>query len=110
IGATFQENKQNSLGQAAFGFTSDALIENIQAASQVYVVSSINTLYRYNAFFGRLNYNYQDKYLLNLTGRRVGSSRFGPGRQFSNFGAIGFGWIFSNETFVQNELNFLSFG
>ena len=110
LGATFQQNRQNGLGQAAFGFPSDVLIENIQAASQVYTVSSTNTLYKYNAIFGRFNYNIREKYLLNLTGRRDGSSRFGPGKQFANFGAVGLGWIFSNEKFIQKKIPFLSYG
>jgi hypothetical protein len=42
--------------------------------------------------------------------RRDGSSRFGPGKQFGNFGAIGFGWIFSEEELVKRSLPFLDFG
>src|SRR5690606_34261334 len=39
-----------------------------------------------------------------------GSSRFGPGRRFSNFGAIGAAWVFSEEPIVADILPFLSFG
>ncbi|MEJ0080934.1 MAG: hypothetical protein WDM78_08305 [Puia sp.] len=66
--------------------------------------------YKYEAVFGRINYNWEDKYLINLTGRRDGSSRFGSGKQFGNFGAIGAAWIFSNENFIQKNFDFLSFG
>ncbi len=72
-----------------------------------------NTLYHYDAVFGRLSYTWEEKYLINITGRRDGNfSRFGsdPGKQFGNFGAIGAGWIFSREAFVQNGIPFLSFG
>src|SRR5690606_10326505 len=48
-------------------------------------------------------------YILNLTGRRDGSSRFGPGRQFGNFGAVGVAWLFSEEPFLKNS-SFISFG
>src|SRR5690606_14853279 len=51
-----------------------------------------------------------NRYVLNLTGRRDGSSRFGPGRQFGNFGAVGLAWIFSEEEFAKKGLPFLSFG
>jgi TonB-dependent starch-binding outer membrane protein SusC len=110
IGTTFQENTRSSIGYYASGFTSDALITNPQAASSVTLAGSSSTLYHYNAFFGRISYNWDEKYLLNVTGRRDGSSRFGPGKQFGNFGAIGVGWIFSREQFIQNSLPFLSFG
>lgn len=46
---------------------------------------------------------------MNLTGRRDGSSRFGPGNQFANFGAVGLAWLFSNEKFLK-ENSWLSFG
>jgi TonB-linked SusC/RagA family outer membrane protein len=109
-GLTFHENDaagQNIVGR---GFVSDALLENIQSAGSLSTISSTSTQYKYNAAYGRLNYNWQDKYLLNLTARRDGSSRFGPGKQFANFGAIGAAWIFSNESFFQEDLHFLSFG
>ncbi len=109
-GATFQQNDFNSLGQAAEGFSSDALIPNVAAASTVYIVGNTVSEYHYAAVFGRLSYDWQEKYLLNLTARRDGSSRFGPGKQFGNFGAVGAGWIFSKEDWVKEKLPFLSFG
>jgi len=110
LGSTLQETKQDQLGQVGLGFTSDALLENIQSASTVIIVSDANTDYRYSAAYARLNYNYDDKYILNLTGRRDGSSRFGPSERIANFGAVGAGWIFSKETFSKSIFSFLSFG
>ncbi|WP_431211751.1 hypothetical protein ACQ86N_39050 [Puia sp. P3] len=110
VGSTIQKNVQNSLGQYATGFTSDALIPNVSAASLVVVFGSSSSVYRYNALFGRLNYNWLDKYIINVTARRDGSSRFGPGKQFGNFGAIGAAWIFSKEKFIQDNIPLLSFG
>jgi len=110
FGTTFQENKLDAQTLRATGFSNDALLENVSAASGIALSNARYIQYKYNAFFGRINYNYKDKYLVNLTARRDGSSRFGPGRQFGNFGAIGLAWIFSNETFIKNNLPFLSFG
>src|SRR5690606_497112 len=62
------------------------------------------------AVYGRLGYTFKDRYLLNLTGRRDGSSRFGPGKRFGNFGAIGAAWIYSEEKWVREHLKFMSFG
>jgi len=110
LGATFQQSSNDGETFSARGYTSDALLENIKAAGSLTTESVLATLYRYNAFFGRIHYNVSDKYLLNLTARRDGSSRFGPDKQFANFGAIGAAWIFSNEDFIKRNLMFLSFG
>jgi TonB-dependent starch-binding outer membrane protein SusC len=110
VGTTFQENKQNSLTQYASGYTGDALITNPLNASTELIVGDESTLYRYNAIYGRLSYNWADKYLINLTARRDGSSRFGPGKQFGNFGAAGVGWVFTKENLIQNDFSILSFG
>lgn len=63
----------------------------------------------YNSIFARLGYNWKHKYFINLTGRRDGSSRFGPEKHFANFGAIGGAWILSEEKFLKNKLPSLSF-
>ncbi len=110
VGATFQENVTDGIYIAATGFSSDALLENISAASSIQVFNNDYIRYRYNAVFARLNYNWEGKYIVNLTGRRDGSSRFGPGKRFASFGAAGAAWIFTQENFIRNALPFLSFG
>ncbi|CAL1519160.1 SusC/RagA family TonB-linked outer membrane protein [Chitinophaga sp. MM2321] len=109
VGATWQQKEQEGVQQRYVGFSSDDLIENISAASALNGSSSIYSLYHYNAIYGRIGYNYDEKYVLNLTGRRDGSSRFGPDRQFGNFGAIGAAWIFSKENFLRLP-SFISYG
>jgi TonB-linked SusC/RagA family outer membrane protein len=110
IGATFEQNTDNYYGLSGSGYTSDALIPDLLAASTLRLSVDNNILYRYNAIYGRVGYNWNEKYLINLTARRDGSSRFGPGKQFGNFGAGGVGWIFSKENFIQKNLSFLSYG
>lgn len=110
LGATLQESIQQGQTVLATGYTTDALLENVLAAPAVDVTRADHAVYRYTALFGRLNYVWKDRYILNVTGRRDGSSRFGPGKQFGNFGAVGAAWIFSNEGFVRNAAPFLSFG
>ena len=100
-GSTFQQNVSQSKSLYASGYTDDALIENLQAAPNTRMLSYNYVQYRYNAIYGRVNYTWLDKYLLNLTGRRDGSSRFGPEKRFANFGAFGAGWIFSKENFFK---------
>ena len=109
-GTTFQDQARNASSTVAIGFPSDALIGNVLAASRMIPFAFERSDYRYTALFVRLNYNWDGKYIVNLTGRRDGSSRFGPGKQFANFGALGAAWIFSNEEFIETNLSFLSFG
>lgn len=110
VGMTFQEDKSNQLVQYARGFTSNSLIENIAAANTVIILNNALNSYKYHALFARVHMSHKGKYLLNLTGRRDGSSRFGPNKRFANFGAIGAAWIFSKEKFIETALPFLSFG
>jgi len=107
-GATFQQQKTAQLVQEADGFASNSLIYDLASATYLYVFTNQQTQYKYQAFFGRVNFNWKDRYILNFTGRRDGSSRFGPGNQFANFGAIGAAWLFSKEPSLENKI--LSFG
>lgn len=108
-GATFQQSLSEGTRVRAEGFSGDDLLENVGAASET-TINSGYTKYRYQAVFGRIHFNWAGKYLINLTARRDGSSRFGPGKRFAGFGAIGMAWIFSEESFVKTRLPFLSFG
>ncbi|MEH6763831.1 MAG: SusC/RagA family TonB-linked outer membrane protein [Aequorivita antarctica] len=110
VGGSLQQETATRLLQFARGFTSNSLIYNLAAASQVNTNGDSEEVYRYRALFGRLNINYDHKYILNLTARRDGSSRFGPDNQYANFGALGAAWIFSEEAFIKNQLPFISYG
>ncbi|MCS3800117.1 SusC/RagA family TonB-linked outer membrane protein [Niastella sp. OAS944] len=110
IGTTIQQNISNGLRLRGETYNSDVVLDDVRSAAKVVIDGTVNSVYKYNALFSRLTYNLIDKYIINLTLRRDGSSRFGPGNQFHNFGAAGIGWIFSKERFIQNELPFISFG
>ncbi|WP_127139051.1 SusC/RagA family TonB-linked outer membrane protein [Flagellimonas oceanensis] len=109
VGTTFQEETMEQLVQRGLGFPNNGLLENLAAAENLQVFSDTDGKYKYNALFGRINVNLLNRYILNLTGRRDGSSRFGPGKQFGNFGAVGLAWIFSKERLF-SEGSLLSFG
>lgn len=61
------------------------------------------------SYIGRINYTFKSKYLLNISYRRDGTSKFSPAHQWGNFGSVGAGWVVSDEGFMQNIkwLNFL---
>ncbi len=109
-GATFQERTFGTQGIQATGFSSNSLIYNIAAATTLSIYNNDTNIYRYNAVFGRFNYSLLDRYIINLTGRRDGSSRFGSGNKFANFGAVGAAWIFGKENWIETQMPWLSFG
>ncbi|MFF5380778.1 SusC/RagA family TonB-linked outer membrane protein [Pedobacter suwonensis] len=108
IGGTWQETTGKSMLVRGSGYTNDLLLGSIEGAVTKTPVNAFNE-YKYQAIFARLNYNLLDTYIINLTSRRDGSSRFGPGNQFANFGAIGIAWILTEEDFIRNNFSFLSF-
>ena len=110
LGSTFQDKKTQSGYIYGTGQISDELLEDIHAAANLSTPLSTNLRYKYNAFFGRVNYNLRDKYLVSVNVRRDGSTRFGANNRFHNFGSIGSGWIFSNEKLVKDNVRFISFG
>jgi TonB-linked SusC/RagA family outer membrane protein len=110
LGSTIQYKNSNGQQFTGIGYNTDAVLEDIKSASTFRVNSTVQSIYNYNAIYGRVNYNLQDKYILNLTARRDGSSRFGSADMFHNFGALGIAWIFSNEDLLKNNVPWLSFG
>ncbi len=59
------------------------------------------------SYFGKVNYNYQGKYLMEATFRRDGSSRFGQNNRWGNFPAFSTGWRISEESFMEETRNWL---
>ena len=62
-------------------------------------------------FYTRLNWNYNNIYFLEFSGRYDGSSRFAPGHRWGFFPSASVGWVISNEKFMQNitPINYLKF-
>ena len=109
IGSTFQSQNNKSLSMDGYGFSSNSMIYNPAAATNLSILGFDESVYKYQSFFGRANFNLKERYILNLTGRRDGSSRFGASKRFAWFGAIGGAWLFSREKVLQDN-SILSFG
>ena len=62
-----------------------------------------------DALMGRVNYGYDDKYLLTLTARRDGFSAFGQGNPRALFPSAALGWVITDEKFMKNSLNVLDY-
>ena len=110
IGTTIQQNNGSVDQVIGMGYASDEVLKNMAAASALFPGTVLNSVYKYNALFGQLNYNWSNKYIINLSARRDGSSRFGSANRFHNFAGAGLGWIFSQENFIKNNLPLISFG
>lgn len=110
LGGTAQRSLTKSNYVTGINFSTDDLIETISAAGSIYDRGATSKEYKYISGFSRLSLRWLDKYIVNGTFRRDGSSRFGPGKRFGNFWSIGGAYIFSAENFIRNYLPVLSFG
>jgi TonB-linked SusC/RagA family outer membrane protein len=110
LGSTWFQSKSSSKELELIGFPGDDFMESWTFADDVTTKSSSESDGRYRSYFARVNYNWNEKYIVNLSYRRDGSSKFGPNYKWGDFGAAGVAWIFSNESFIKDALPFLSFG
>lgn len=81
-------------------------IENIAGTEITTTSKNISEWVRIS-YFGRIQYDYDAKYLASVSTRRDGSSRFGANTKFGNFSSFSAGWIVSNEDFFPED-SFLS--
>ena len=54
-----------------------------------------------------MNYDYAEKYLIELVGRRDGNSKFADGYRFQNYGSFSLGWVFTQENFIKPVSSFI---
>lgn len=87
-------------------------ITNVGVASSQSVTNSYSNYARpaVISYYGRLNYTFDDKYILTTSYRRDGASNFGANYRFGNFAAAGLSWRFSEEGFMKKALPVLSDG
>jgi TonB-dependent starch-binding outer membrane protein SusC len=108
LGSSFQYQNNNGRLLNSNGQTNDLLLRNLLSGTGVSGGIDVSE-YKYNAIFGRISYTFQDKYLLNASIRRDGSSRFGHNSQFNNFWSVGAGWILTEEPYFKKQIPWLSF-
>ena len=109
LDATVRGSKSNSI----FGSPDYAYLDNVVAKS----ISGINAFGHDWAaqgggllsYYGRLSYNFREKYMLDATFRADGSSNFAKGKRWGYFPSVSAGWIFSEEDFMKDN-SWLNFG
>lgn len=99
---SIQKDNFESYGSSVQGVPAQSqAFYSFNSASSVLGVSSNLIQWTINSFMGRANYSFNDKYLLTLTMRRDGSSRFGENTKYGNFPGIAVGWNITNESFMK---------
>jgi TonB-linked SusC/RagA family outer membrane protein len=107
-GYSFETSTLTQMFVEGSGFASDAL-PNVGSASTPITASEEVYDWALESQFARVNYGFDNKYLLEGTFRRDGSSRFGPNKKYGNFYAVSGGWVISNENFFNKNNKYVNF-
>lgn len=104
-GHSYQQTQVSQKGFATRGFPNNGVEPRYQigAASEPTTQSAYATINELQSFFGRLNYGYNDKYMVTATMRADGSSKFGDNNKYGYFPSIALGWNISNEEFLASS-------
>ncbi len=103
-----QNNTSPSLSGARRNFPNTTLIELNAGAAQGQSTGGNTTEWALQSVFGRLNYTYLDRYLLEVNARYDGTSRVGLANRWGLFSAFSAGWRISEETFLKNKATWLT--
>ncbi len=99
-GSSMQRSENTAFSASDHAFPSD-LLKNISSGAAANPSSGTGTSFSFLGYFARANYSYMDRYLLTLTGRVDGSSRFGADHRYGFFPSASAGWIISDEDFFK---------
>ena len=99
LGGNFDDYHSSSITIQQKGSLSDALSYINMANGEIEKASMGNSAYRTLGFFGRVNYDWKGRYLVELSGRFDGSSRFPKGHRWGFFPSGSIGWRLSEEPF-----------
>lgn len=104
LGYSYQKTRTETFGAAAQNFISNSLSYfNLGAGSDIQTPFSELVEREIISQFGRINYEYDDRYLFTFTARRDGSSNFSRNNKYSFFPSGAIGWRISNEKFLQDN-------
>ena len=106
LGQSFEKTMYDNITVAASGFANDRL-PNVASGSTPTITFASRSAYALESYFSRLNYRFKERYLLEASVRRDGSSRFGSANQYGTFWAVSGGWIISSEDFFKG-VNFIN--
>ena len=101
LGQESIENRGRSTATSSEGQSVDGLVA-VKDGTDKFETKQTRSTATYNSFFSRLEYNFRDRYFLDLSGRRDGSSTFAKNHRYANFWAVGAMWRLKEEAFFKN--------
>ncbi|MDN3670319.1 SusC/RagA family TonB-linked outer membrane protein [Echinicola jeungdonensis] len=104
VGYTYQREVNKFFRSTTRGITASSVDQaTLQGGPDILTPFSSRREWLLESLLGRLNYNYDSRYLLTLTFRRDGSSRFGAQNKWANFPSVALGWNIANESFLMKK-------
>src|SRR5690606_16822765 len=100
-GVTYQSNRSTNYGFTVSDVPSEALGMSGLDQGEPFATNAYIGENKLMSFLGRINYGYKDKYLLTLSWREDGSSKFARGNRWSSFPSGAFAWRLDQEGFMQ---------
>lgn len=99
VGTEYRQRYEDDNSLDVVGFGNDFLTVASAASSADGVPTGFNDEFRQLSYFGRANYTFDQRYIVTLSGRYDGSSRFGDQKRWGFFPSASFGWRVSEEAF-----------
>lgn len=106
LGASWQGDNQEFLKASGKGFPQDFTLTNLSSATQDFTIASTKQQSGLISYFGRVNYQYNDKYMLTLSARADGSSKFASENKWAFFPTAAAAWRISEER-IFSSLQFI---
>jgi TonB-linked SusC/RagA family outer membrane protein len=106
-GHSYEHNYSESIGAGTNTFLTNNVIGLSQGNSATPSVSGSKSESALDSYFGRLDYNFDNKYLIQGTLRRDGSSRFGPAYKYGTFPSVAAGWRLGQEHFIKDHISWI---
>lgn len=108
IGHSYEYNYAESIGGSNNTYLTNDIISLSLGNAVAPGVSGSKTESALDSYFGRLAYNFDNKYFLQSSIRRDGSSRFGPAYKYGTFPSVALGWRLGQERFIKDNVKWLN--
>lgn len=108
-GFSIEKYESDGLGASGSGFPDDQVLTNLNSAAKKNSISSSYSSNTLASFLSRLEYKFNNRYLLTLNFRADGSSQFGPDKRWGYFPSGAIAWIITEENFMKDYANIVSY-
>jgi len=109
VGSQYSKGNTESFNAYRDLFASTAVQEMFAGTTANQATGGSGTVNSRLSYFGRVNYSYANKYLVEFVGRYDGSYIFAPNHRFGFFPGVSAGWVVSEENFWKNNVKFVNY-